>query len=1063
MWFLGKIAIVTLFGVQVVLGMPQIKLADLRCESASRPLGLDALQPRLSWKLKSVASGLRAQRQSAYRILAASSLDRFANDTGDLWDSGRIESAASVGIPYAGKNLTENQRVFWKVQVWDQAGNASDWSEVSEWTMGLFDNASWAGKWIGGPGQDENARNLEVRFTIRKEAMSVYFRAQGVENSCMWQINTTGGRVRFSPHIRVDGGFRVLKEVPLPMAPSAFAQPHTMKITMNEGRIDTFLDGKLIDTTTEESRHGSGLGFRASPTEETLIHELTLTSADGKVLYHSDFPSSGLVVANQDVSLTTPNPALTPLLRKEFTVGKPVRRAWVHSSALGIYEMRLNGQKVGDAFFAPGWTNYRKTVQYQTYDVTALMRPGANALGAQLAPGWFAGKIGWFGPARYGREPRLIAELHVEYEDGSAEIVARTDDSWKTSAGPVVAADYQDGETYDARLEQPGWDRSAFKDAAWSPVRLFDSFEQSRLVSQADPLMNVLETLAPLAVSEPKPGVFVYQLPRNITGIPRVKIRGTAGSTVRIRCSEAVNPDGSLNQKTQVQPGVGNMFSANTDTYTFGKTGEAIYQPRFSWRGFRYIEISGTVSKPALADVAGLSIGTHVPDTGTVQTSDDLINRIFNIMKWSGQCAFISIPVDSPQRCERLGWTGDANFYLKTAAFNFDIERFFTKWQRDGIQSQTAEGCFSNVSPGGWGTGADGGYAGGWGDVGVCLPYELWKTYGNTALVRESYAAMVKFIDYLQSQGTEFILPDALAPAGDWQNQNDGTPANFIATAYFAYDVKLMAEMARMLDKREDSVKYDELFQQVRAAIRNKWIARDGRVATGSQTAQVMALHVGLVPDDLKQAAGERLVENITAHKNHLTTGFVGTQWLLPVLSEIGRTDLACAILRQTDNPSWGYMVKSGSTTIWENWNVVKLDGTISDGANSLNHCALGTAGEWIFRNVGGIDQDAAGAGFSQIVIRPSVTGTLQSATARFESVHGTIATDWKKDPRGLTLKVEIPVNTTAIVHVPCANAAQVKEGKFPASKAPSVDFLREQAGYAVFAVGSGSYEFNSP
>jgi len=1037
-----------------------LRVTDPRCEMEARPLGLQTLQPRLSWKLEAAAAGLRDQHQNAYRILAASSLEKVTRGEADLWDSGRVVSSESIQVPYAGKKLVENQQVFWKVQAWDQADKPTDWSLPSQWSMGLFDNAAWTARWIGAPEEQETNGSIDVKFTIRKEAMSVYFRAEGADNACMWQINITGNRPRLVPHVRVNGAYRVLKEVPLSLPASAFSQPHTMRIVMAGNQIQTFLDGKTVDSTTEDSRHGYEIGLRASVSEDAIIHELTLKAPDGRVLYQS---AKDVAVANQEIMLPGQSHGLTPMLRRDFQVVKQVRRAWVHATALGIYELHLNGQKVGGDFFAPGWTDYRKSVEYQTFDVTAMLHAGANAIGAQLAPGWFAGKIAWFGPARYGRTPRLLAQLQVEYEDGSSEVMVKTDDSWKMSDGPVVSADFQDGEVYDARREQPGWDQPAFKDTGWKPAAVVPPFEQARLVSQVDPPMEVLETLPALSVTEPRSGVYVYQLPRNITGVPRVKIRGTAGSTVQIRCSEAMNPDGSLNQKTQVQPGIANAFSNNTDTYTFSRTGEVVYQPHFTWRGFRFIEISGTGTKPALNEVTGLSIGSHVPNTGEVKTSDDLINRIFTIMKSSGQCAFISIPVDSPQRCERLGWTGDANFYLKTATFNFDVERFFTKWQDDVIHNQTAEGCFSNVSPGGWGSGADGGYGGGWGDVGVCLPHEIWRTYGDTGLVNHSYPAMVHYVEFLKGKSKDLIVPGDLAPAGDWQNRGDGTPGDFIASAYFAYDVKLLADMARALGKTGDAVNYDALFGQIRSAIQTKWIDASGRVASGSQTAQVMALHIGLVPDAVGEAAGKKLAENVEAHHNHLTTGFVGTQWLLPVLTDIGRSDLAFAILRQTDSPSWGYMVSKGSTTIWENWDVVNADGTIRSGPNSLNHCALGTAGEWIYRNIGGIDQEPASTGFSHLVIRPRLEGRLTGASARFESVHGVITTDWKSGPAGFGLKVTVPVNTTATIHIPTSNPAKVMEGKVTAISAPAVRYLKQEAGCALYAVGSGTYEFTAP
>jgi alpha-L-rhamnosidase len=752
----------------------------------------------------------------------------------------------------------------------------------------------------------------------------------------------------------------------------------------------------------------------------------------------------------------------TPRLRREFAIDKPIARAWVYASALGIYDLRLNGLPIGDQYFAPGWTNYRKRIEYQTYDVTNVIHRGGNAMAAQLAPGWYAGNIGWFGPNQYGRVSRLFAELHVEYKDGTTGIVS-TDSSWKASAGPVVSSDFQDGEVYDARREQPGWDQPGFDDRAWRAVETGQVEETPRLVAQIDPPMRVKREWEPTDVTEPKPGVFIYRLAQNITGVARVRLHGAPNATVTLRHGEALNADGTLNLITLNSPGIGNARAHNVDTFIFSNESEATFQPRFTWRGFQFIEISGVTTRPSLEEVTGLSIGTDVPDIGDLHTSSELINRINQNTHWSGRDAFMSYPMDCPQRSERLGWAGDANFYLATAVFNFDMSRFYSKWEDDLIDSQSAEGRLCHVAPGGWaGASSEGGYGGGWGDVAVCVPYQLWKNYGDLQVVRDHYEPMTKWISFLQKLTPDLILPRNMAEAGDWQEQRDSTPHELCATAYFAYDVRLLAEMADAIGKKDDAEKYHRLFNDIRGAFANRFIAADGTVGTGSQTAYVLALQIRLVPDLLRDAAGIKLTESIIRHGNQLTTGFVGTQWLLPVLTDIGRTDLAYAVLEQTKKPSWGYMVNHGATTVWENWNVINADGTVNGGANSLNHCAISSCGNWIYENIGGIQLDPLSEAFKSIIIHPRPGGRVTSAEAHYQSPYGNIATAWRVDHGQFSLNVSVPVGASARIMVPAKSSSQVMEGGTPAGTSKEVQFVEMKDHTAVLAVGSGDYLFET-
>jgi alpha-L-rhamnosidase len=941
--------------------------------------------------------------------------------------------------------------------------------------MGVLSPKEWQAKWIGPTetGTDWADYTIRTSFTITKEAVTVYFRANGAGNSYMWQINTASGEPMFRPHIRVNGGYRVLKNVSLANLVGAadFAKPHTLAITAAGSTITTRLDGHAIDTTIDSTFSHGSIGFRDSPTETTVIHDISVTARDGSTLYANNFSEGdakgieggkigpdGLTLTGSDAMLE--GSLRTPMLRRSFTLAKPVRRAWIYASALGIYELRLNGSDVDNRLYAPGWTDYRQLVQYQTYDVTNMLHFGENVLGAQLAPGWYCGNIGWFGPNHYeGSAPALFAELHVEYDDGTTEIVP-TDTTWKISAGPVVSADNLDGETYDARREQPGWDKPGFQDSRWSAAAMRTAPPGMQMSAQLDPPVRVTQEIKPVSVSEPEHGVFVYDLGQDITGVARISAQGAAGSTMKIRQAEALNKDGTLNIITLHSPGL-NAEALATDHYTFKDSNKATFQPTFTWHGFRYVEITGLAAKPPLGDVTGIVMGTDVAHIGQLATSNVLLNRLFQNMAWSGRDAYMSIPMDCPQRSERLGWTGDANFYVTTATFNFDMVRFYRKWERDIAQSQGTGGLFSNVAPR-WDPPSSDGYAGGWGDAGVCVPYVLWQRYGDTAIIRDNYAAMKRFLQTLQASSTGLVLNGSLAPAGDWQQQNDNTPHDLIATAYFAYDTWQMEQMASAIGESADAASYRSLFDAIRRAFDAKWVQGDGTVGSDSQTSYILALHVGLVPGPLRQAVGEKLVANIVRHQNHLTTGFVGTQWLLPVLSQIGRNNLAYTVLEQTTKPSWGYMVRMGSTTVWEGWGVVNDDHSVNGGANSLNHCALGSCGDWMAQTIGGIAPDPASPGYRHFFVHPQPGGSVTHASATYMSVYGPIKVDWHKNGTRFTLDVDLPVNTTATVYVPAANVDQVTEGKTQAKLAQGVMFDGMEEHSAVVEAKSGEYHFQS-
>jgi alpha-L-rhamnosidase len=749
----------------------------------------------------------------------------------------------------------------------------------------------------------------------------------------------------------------------------------------------------------------------------------------------------------------------TDLFRKEFIVKNSLKRAWVYASALGLYELRLNGSKVGSDLFTPGWTDYRARVQYQRYDVTDLAQQGGNVIGAEIAPGWFAGRIGWFAKNMYGKSPSFAVQVHLEFSDGTQQVID-TDSSWKTSSGPLTESDIQDGDRYDARMEKPGWDQPGYDDSGWSAVTVREG-EDRRMVAQSDQPVGVIRELKPVKVTESTAGVHVYDLGQNITGVVRIKTQGSKGTTITLRHAERLNDDGTLD--------VTNLKLAQaTDTYIMSGNGKETFQPRFTFHGFRWFSVEGLEKAPALTDVTGVVVGTRLPEGGSLQTSNADLNHLLSNIRWTISNSYLSIPMDSPQRSERLGWTGDANVMAATSSWFFDVSRFYAKWQTDILDAQATndggadEGLMPNVAPK-WRQA--GGAGGGWGDVGVNLPYLLWNRYGDTEVIRKSYPGMKKWLTYLESRSEHHIIPTKarVSRAGDWENADDDTPKDLVGTFYYALDVAQMAEMATAIGEDADAAAYREQLQGIRAAIISKYFAEDGQVATGSQTAQVFALHLGLYPDGMRERVLDKLLENIKAHNDHLTTGYLGTQWLLKVLADNGRSDVAYRILLQKTGPSWLYMASNGQTSLWEAWDSLKPDGTFGSKRTSLGHSALGSCGDWMFQHIGGIVPDPARPGFRHFIVRPIPGDSLDHAEMEFQSPHGLIATRWALSHDKLTLELTVPVNTSATVILPTGDASSVTESHRPVASADRVVSEGVTEDGACFLVGSGNYIFTAP
>jgi alpha-L-rhamnosidase len=775
-------------------------------------------------------------------------------------------------------------------------------------------------------------------------------------------------------------------------------------------------------------------------------------------------------IIERDPEATAPTlmePGTPTLFRKEFTVPCPVHRATLYASARGIFELRANGQRVGEDQMAPEWTDYDRRIHYRTYDVTALLATGQNALGATLGDGWWSGYVGWQETrARYGSlENSLMVQLEVELANGQ-RLTLGSDGSWTCNLGPILSSDFMMGEIYDARRERPGWETAGLAGQDWLPAREVAP-PTAPLVAQRSEPVRVTERLAPRSVNEIRPGVFIFDLGQNISGWVRLCVQAPAGTRVTIRHGERLNPEGTLYTE--------NLRRAKaTDIYICKGGGEESYEPHFTFHGFQYVELTGLPGPPGKDAVTGCVVRSATAEAGKFECSNADVNRLWLNGLWSQKDNFLSVPTDCPQRDERLGWMGDAQVFFRTASYNQDVAAFFTKWMIDIEDAQTPEGIFPDTAPrlreGGnfIGLGNLGGSAG-WADAGVLIPYMIWRVYGDRRILERHYRAMTKWVDWIASHNPNGLRVKQLANNyGDWlcipSDTSFGTHSpmkNLLATAYWADDCTKLAHIARELGQDTDAQRFQKMFEHIRAAFQKEWLQPDGRITTDTQTGYLLALAFDLLPENLRSAAAEHLVANIQALDWHLSTGFIGISHLNPQLTLAGRAEVAYRLLLREDYPSWLYPVKHGATTIWERWNGwTQEGGFFNPQMNSFNHYSLGSVGEWLFRHVAGIELDAEAPGFQQFVLRPFIGEGLDFARARYRTMHGIIASEWKRDGDRLAWTIIVPANTTAKIFIPSRPNTPVMEGGVPVEKTKGIRVLGREKDFLLGEATAGVYTF---
>ncbi len=954
-------------GALALPGAPAtVRVVDLRCEYRVNPLGLDEVRPRLGWRLDAVSAGARDLKQSAYQIVVSSTESAVAAGHGDLWDTGRLAGDQSIQIAYAGKPLSTGARVYWRVRVWDQSGGVSAWSAPAMWSMGLLRQEDWKAKWIG-KSDAGNRRDPESPFANLMQASWIEPASAGGAGDVFFRSSFEVPRDRTLMDAMAilggDGGGEFYLNGNRIGKINRYGQPTVVSIAA------ALKPGKnVIAVQTSRMAH--------SPTPG-LIGAIRLTFDRGEPLIlttsakwksgakptpgwqqeeFDDGPWAAAKVAGAygsapwgEVGFKEERRLAARMLRKDFDAGAGLQRATVYFSGLGTSELYLNGSKVGDAVLSPGLTDYDKRVLYVTYDVTRQLKAGANAIGVMLGNGRF------YAPRaqdpihfRSFGTPRLLLQMDLEYADGHKQQIV-SDESWTlTDEGPIRANNEFDGEEYNARMEAPGWAFAGFKGNGWIAAEKVPAPSGIMAAQMAEPL-RVTETIHPVKFWETKPGIYIYDMGQNMVGWCRLTVAGPAGTRVVLRHAETLNADGKLY--------VDNLRSAlATDIYIL-KGGQAaeVWEPRFTYHGFRFIEVSGFPGKPVLESLDGRVVHDDMGKAADFTSSSSLLNQLHKNIYWGVRGNYRSIPTDCPQRDERQGWMGDRSVVSWGESYLFDIAAFYSKWTQDIEDAQGSEGSIPDVVPNYWTLYNDGVT---WPSTFVLAPNMLYHQYGDKRVIEKHYPALRLWVKYMESFLDKDLMPKNTY--GDWcvppespelihsKDPARVTDPALISTAYFYKVLQILSQDATIAGRPSDAVEYDALAKRVKAAFIQRFFKPDtNQFDNGTQTSSVLPLAFGLVPEDRREQVVARLVKKVSVESHdHVGVGLIGAQWLMRTLTENGQGDLAFKIATQTTYPGWGYMISKGATTIWELWN-----GDTADPAmNSGNHVMqIGDLNVWLY------------------------------------------------------------------------------------------------------------------
>lgn len=898
-----------------------IHIDGLRCESKENPLGIGLKNPRFSWEL---SSGLKDQKQIAYQVIVASDTDRLSHEKGDLWNSGRVNSAKSFQVIYSGKPLCSSRKYFWKLRIWDGKGRPTPWSHPSSFETGLLDKEDWQGRWIN--------------------------------------------------------------------------------------------DGKGTPAETED--------------------------------FYKDDPA--------------------PLFRKSFNVKDKVKKARLYISGLGYYVPYMNGKRIGDYELDPGWTSYKKRVFYSTYDVTDNFKMGENCLGVMLGNGWYNPLPILMWGSRNLREtlaigrPSFICQLYIEKEDGTSQTIV-SDNTWKVHDGPIVRNNIYLGEVYDARREIKGWNEPGMEDDTWANAS-FSKDKLGDLQAESQPPIKITEVISAVKLTEPKPGIFIYDMGQNFAGWIHLSVKASRGARITLTYGELLYKDGTLNPMTSVCGQIkgkrkdksGNLvniggpgspeIACQVDEYIAKGEGIEEYTPRFTFHGFRYVEVSGLETAPDIGMCKGLRLNSRVDPVGEFSCSDTLLNSIQKMCERTFLSNIFSVQSDCPHR-ERFGYGGDMVATSEAFIYNFDMADFYEKTVNDFNDAALQNGDFTDTAPF---VGIQ--YCGiGWAMVHPLLQLQLFRYYGNRQLIENQYSSAKKWIDLVTKENPDFIIHSGLS---DHESLTENPPDVMVTPLYYQ-SVMIMEELAKIMGYNKDAEKYRDLGAKISKAYTDQFLDKTtGKVGNGTQGSQSFALYTGIIPKNWKDKVLEYLVHDIRKNNNgHLSTGIMGTKFMLDELSENGYHQLAAQIVRQTDYPGWGYMLANGATTLWEHW-------AYDNNTYSHNHPMFGSVSQWFYEWLGGIQPAAGAEGMNPVMIRPETHCPIKWVKCTYHSINGPIISDWTKLDGRLVMNIDIPVGVTAWVNFPTSDIDNIKNDGNSLAGSEGVSNCRVTDGAVSCRVVSGKYTF---
>jgi alpha-L-rhamnosidase len=1031
-----------------------VSVVNLRCEYMKDPLGITVTAPRLSWELTSEGTN---KSQKAYRILVATDENLLSKNIGNVWDSRKITGRETNQIKYAGRTIEPNTLYYWKVRVWDEKGLESEWSRTARFLSGPLAAEDWKASWIG-----------EKTTTVTPEER--YYQPSGYRSD----YSTTPDTRKW---IVIDLGkeqtIDAVKIYPCKRRETIFPVRFTVETSGSAdfGKASTVADETQKDVIINPGEfYYKKLPYAVSARYVRFnITKLAQDEKDVKDKFRFGLAEIELLNNSENIALNKPvtvsdtttvdwkweqrwitdghtvtsnrknyfdNIPPSPLLRKEIVIGKKPKNAFWSVSAQGLYEAYINGQKVGNHCLAPEFTDYDSHLQFQTFDVTDLLHEGKNALGAMLADGWFAGAR-WAHPNRggYGLFRKFIGQLLINYEDGTTELFG-TDNSWKIcEQGPVREASNFIGEVYDATYEREGWNRAGFDDSSWKPVSVYKD-ENWNLVSQLNEPVAVIREIKAVAVRKAGKNKYIFDIGQNIPGWVRITLPYNPGNTIRFRYGEWIYEDGTLYTD--------NLRDAKQiDVYQPGDEKTINYEPRFTYHGFRYVEVDGLTAEPRPENITGIVVASSSPIKSNFECSNKDLNQLWSNIRWTLWGNLISIPTDCPQRDEREGWMADAQIFSQTAIYNLDMAGFYTKWARDIRDSQLEDGRYPDIAP------HDGTWRGffaapGWADAGTVIPWRVYQNYNDLTILAAQYESMKKWVDFVHKYNPQLTWANnRFNDYNDWLNGNwinsiddypkdrGRVPNEIFATAYFAQSAEIVAQSARLLGHKADYKEYSTLAAGIRDAFVKNFVSPDGKIKGDTQTGYAIALQFDILPENLRAKAAEWMAEAVKYYDYRISTGIHGTTMLMEQLSRYGYSDIAWRLLLSHRFPSWLYSVDQGATTIWERWDgYVAGRGFQDAGMNSLNHVAIGAVGEWFYRHILGIQRDPNQAGYYHFLIKPEPGKELKWARGNYHSINGNIEVAWTNEDGKFTLDITVPANTTATVTLPDKTVKNVVSGK---------------------------------